>query len=119
MGMAEGTTVTLTEGASRKVLEFFARDGIEGNRLRIEPVRTHCMGGRGYQYNLGPSDEPKEDEEAADSGDITVVYRREDLPRLRGVVIDYKEGLDGAGFAITNPQAVGKCPCGHHDLFEG
>ena len=37
---------------------------------------------------------------------------------VKGTEIDYAESLEASGFAITNPNATGKCPCGHHDLFE-
>jgi iron-sulfur cluster assembly protein len=34
------------------------------------------------------------------------------LKRLLGCVIDYVDGLQGAGFKISNPNAKASCGCG-------
>jgi iron-sulfur cluster assembly protein len=32
--------------------------------------------------------------------------------RVKGILLDYKEGLKGKGFAFTNPNASSTCGCG-------
>lgn len=86
--------------------------------LRISLVRTHCMGGRGYAYTLAADRSAAETDVVHDIRGLRVALRPDDVPRLEGTVIDYREGLEGSGFSVQNPKAVGKCPCGHHDLFE-
>jgi iron-sulfur cluster assembly accessory protein len=116
--MASETSVALTDHAAQKVKEFFAREGHDGTMLRIALVRTHCMGGRGYAYNLAPETSPAEADVVEEVQGVRIVIRQDDLARLQGTVIDFEEGLQQSGFAVKNPQAVGKCPCGHHDLFD-
>ncbi len=41
--------VTFTDKAASKLREMVAREGNQASVLRIAVVRTHCMGGRGYQ----------------------------------------------------------------------
>ena len=36
----------------------------------------------------------------------------ESLPFVRGAIIDYEEGLQGAGFKVNNPNVVAACGCG-------
>lgn len=110
--------VVLTDLAAEKVKEFLTRDGHEANLLRVSLVRTHCMGGRGYSYSLAPGPSPTDDDAIHEANGVAVVVRRDDVDRLGGTVIDYAEGLEGSGFTVQNPHTAGKCPCGHHDLFE-
>ncbi len=86
--------------------------------LRLSLVRTHCMGGRGHSYKFALERDLGEGDEALDTQGLTVVLAKDQVPLLEGTVVDYEEGLESSGFAITNPNAIGKCPCGHHDLFD-
>jgi iron-sulfur cluster assembly accessory protein len=116
--MTKRSIVSLTERAVNKVKEFFSQSGYTGNMLRISLVRTHCMGGRGYSYKLAAEMSETEGDVAQDADGLRIVLRQADVPRLEGTVIDYNESLEGSGFSVSNPNATGKCPCGHHDLFE-
>jgi iron-sulfur cluster assembly accessory protein len=109
--------VRLTERAAAKVQEFTAQDGERGAKVRLEVVRTHCMGGRGHAYDFAFTDSQRSDDAVVESHGVTLLLDPGSAARLRGTEIDYLEGLEASGFAITNPNAVGKCPCGHHDLF--
>jgi len=37
---------------------------------------------------------------------------KEDIPIVKGTVIDYKENMLSGGFTITNPNAIITCGCG-------
>ncbi|MFQ5908261.1 MAG: HesB/IscA family protein [Thermoplasmata archaeon] len=115
--MESGTHITLKGKALEKITEYFARDGHERDMLRISLVRTHCMQGQGHTYSFAPERDLTEEDEAQDVDGLRVVLRKDQISLLEGTVVDYAEGLEGSGFTITNPQASGKCPCGHHDLF--
>ena len=41
-----------------------------------------------------------------------VVVDASSAPLLQGAVLDFKDGLQGAGFAIENPNATRSCGCG-------
>ena len=34
------------------------------------------------------------------------------LPYVRGAIVDYVEGLQGAGFKVDNPNVIAACGCG-------
>ena len=43
---------------------------------------------------------------------MRVVVDDASVELLKGAVLDYKDGLQGAGFAIDNPNAQRSCGCG-------
>jgi iron-sulfur cluster assembly protein/iron-sulfur cluster insertion protein len=47
------------------------------------------------------------------AGDIRVVVDPESAEMVKGSVLDYKDGLMGAGFAIENPNVTRSCGCGN------
>lgn len=109
--------VRLTERASEKIKGFLAQDGMAGRPLRFRVLRTHCMGGRGHTYDLSPADGPDAKDTVVEASGVTFVIDEDSARLLTGTQLDYVEGLETSGFTISNPNAVGKCPCGHHDLF--
>ena len=46
-------------------------------------------------------------------GDVKVVVDPSSAPLLRGAMLDYKDALQGGGFAINNPNASRTCGCGN------
>lgn len=116
--MPSSEIVTLTDRAAKKVREYFAQQGDGKALLRVSLARTHCMGGRGYGYTLAPEGSIGAEDIAQVVHGLTIVIKRDDAPRLARTVIDYVEGFEKSGFAVENPQSSGKCPCGHHDLFD-
>ena len=113
-----GRAVTITEKAASKLREFAAGENKEIVSLRIAAVRTRCMGGRGYTYRLGFEDSPAENDELLEHNGIKVCVDSASAGYLKGVELDYIETLEETGFKINNPNAIAKCPCGHHDIFE-
>ena len=47
-----------------------------------------------------------------DDGLVKVVVDPASAQLLEGATLDYKDGLDQSGFAITNPNASRTCGCG-------
>ena len=45
-------------------------------------------------------------------GGVRVVIDPASQPHLKGATLDYKDGLQGAGFSINNPNAERSCGCG-------
>ncbi len=45
-------------------------------------------------------------------GGVKVVIDPASQAMLKGATLDYKDGLQGAGFAINNPNAERSCGCG-------
>jgi len=52
------------------------------------------------------------DDELADFGGVKVIVDPSSAQLLKGATLDYKDGLQNAGFAIDNPNATRSCGCG-------
>jgi iron-sulfur cluster assembly accessory protein len=53
-----------------------------------------------------------DDDNLADYAGVKVVVDASSAELLQGATLDYKDGLQGAGFAIENPNAQRSCGCG-------
>jgi iron-sulfur cluster assembly accessory protein len=99
--------VSLTESAAKQIAEILG-DNPEHKALRIY-VETGGCSGMSYAMELAPR---KEGDEAFVSHGSPLFVEGRALIYLAGSVIDYKDGLSGAGFRITNPNAKATCGCG-------
>ena len=100
--------VSLTEDAARHVAEIIGETNPENMGLRIYVETGGCSG---MSYAMEISARKAGDEEFLCHGMRLFVQDR-GLVYLSGSVIDYKDGLTGAGFRITNPNAKQTCGCG-------
>ena len=114
--MSEPALIQLTERAADHVKSVLA-DRPEMPPLRLRVVRTHCMGGRGHAYDLRIAEDRLEADIRAESRGVTFLVDPESAQLVRGIELDFVQAELSSGFALNNPNAVGKCPCGHHDLF--
>ena len=112
------TVVTLTEKAASRLRDLIGAGDERARSLRIALVRTHCMGGRGFTYHLALDDLPAASDEVFEESGVTLYIDRAASGYLKGAALDYVETPKEAGFKLENPNAVAKCPCGHHDIFE-
>lgn len=119
---ANESLITITDKAASKLREIMAEENKQamGLRLglRLAVIRTHCMGGRGFANRLAFEDTSGTDDEVLEHNGISVYIDQASARYLRSTELDYVETPTEAGFAINNPNAIGKCPCGHHDIFE-
>jgi iron-sulfur cluster assembly accessory protein len=99
--------VSLTEPAAKQIADLLG-DNPENKALRIY-VETGGCSGMSYAMELGTRQDG--DDEFISHGSRLFVEGRA-LIYLAGSVIDYKDGLSGAGFRITNPNAKQTCGCG-------
>ncbi|MCB1247290.1 MAG: iron-sulfur cluster assembly accessory protein [Acidimicrobiia bacterium] len=102
--------VQLTSSAAAKVKELIEADGGEMNALRLGVKRAGCSG---YAYDMF-FDSQVDDTDIVNTTDgVSVVVDAESVMMVEGATIDFKDnGLDGAGFAIENPNVTGTCGCG-------
>ncbi|MBI2184042.1 MAG: iron-sulfur cluster assembly accessory protein [Thaumarchaeota archaeon] len=114
--MSDLKIVDLSEAAAAKVKEYLSQTGKTGSAIRISLIRTHCMGGRGFGYVVD-EDSPKEGDVIVEDKGVKMLIEPAVSQLLKGTQIDYINSLQGNGLTINNPNAVGKCPCGHHDIF--
>jgi len=108
--------VVLTEKAAEQIKEILRK----GNHPATTYLFVGVKGGgcSGLQYVLDLRDEARapvaETDEVFLSHDIPIVCDLKSfiVGNLAGTVIDYKEGLMGAGFTFNNPNARHTCGCG-------
>jgi iron-sulfur cluster assembly protein len=79
----------------------------------VDGVRLGVKGGgcSGLSYVLEFSKE-HEGDNIMEQGGIRFLMDRKSTIYLKGIVLDYKEGLEGKGFVFTNPNATSTCGCG-------
>lgn len=80
-----------------------------GAGLRVGVVNGGCSG---MQYTLGFDDAPKDGDLVTEFDGVRVFVDPEHLQYLEGTVVDFADGLHGAGFKFTNPNADRTCGCG-------
>jgi iron-sulfur cluster assembly accessory protein len=100
--------VTLTEEAARHVAEIIGQPNTENKGLRIY-VETGGCSGMSYAMEIAPR---QPGDEAFAWHGVNLFVQDRGYVYLAGSVIDYKDGLTGAGFRITNPNAKQTCGCG-------
>ncbi len=110
--------IDITDTARSKIEEFISAEGVDGRKLRLAVARTHCMGGRGHAYSLHVAEERREDDVLLSSNGLSVLVDPASARLLGDVEVNYIEGFAESGFQVVNSKSVGKCPCGHHDLFD-
>ncbi|MBA2577343.1 MAG: iron-sulfur cluster insertion protein ErpA [Actinomycetota bacterium] len=102
--------ILLTDSAATKVKELMAREeNTEGVALRVAVQPGGCSGMR---YALFFDDRQLDGDVAADLQGVPVRVDKMSAPYLRGTEIDWVDSLQGAGFAINNPNAQNTCACG-------
>ena len=116
MSLSESITVTqqqpvltLSDSASAKVKELIQAEGNPELALRVAVRPGGCSG---FSYEMFFDSEFTADDKLTTSGGVRVVVDAASAPYLTGASLDYKDGLQGAGFAINNPNATRTCGCG-------
>ncbi|MGO9456890.1 MAG: iron-sulfur cluster insertion protein ErpA [Acidimicrobiales bacterium] len=101
--------VTLTEAATAKVAELLAQEDGEELALRVAVRPGGCSG---YSYEMFFDSEVADDDVVREFGTVRVVVDAASADLLTGATLEYSDGLQGAGFHITNPNATRTCGCG-------
>src|SRR5579875_3063006 len=102
--------ITLTDSALAKVAELIDKEGEAGLALRVSVRPGGCSG---YSYEMFFDTEVNEDDITREFQGVKVVVDRASADLLTGSTLDYKDGLSGAGFHISNPNAQRTCGCGN------
>jgi len=103
------TVFTLTDTAADKVKSLIAAEGNPDLVLRVAVRPGGCSG---LSYEMFFDTDIAADDVKTDHGGVTVVIDSASAQHLGGASLDYKDGLQGAGFAINNPNAQRSCGCG-------
>ncbi len=105
--------ITLTETAAVKVKELLEAEGATDLALRVAVRPGGCSG---FSYEMFFDGDFAADDEKAMFGtvgaEVQVVVDPQSVQLLEGATLDYKDGLNQAGFSIINPNATRTCGCG-------
>lgn len=76
-------------------------------------VRLGVIGGgcSGLSYKID-FDETKEKDNILEFDDVRVLVDLKSAIYLKGVTLDFEDGLQGKGFVFKNPNATNTCGCG-------
>lgn len=103
-----GGKVEVTDRAFERLAEIADASG-ETKALRVAVLGGGCSG---FSYEFGLEDGAAEDDMVIERNGHRVLIDAESLPFLGGSVIDFKDELIGARFAVENPNATSTCGCG-------
>jgi iron-sulfur cluster insertion protein len=103
------TIFTLTDAAADKVKSLIE---VEGNPELALRVAVRPGGCSGLSYEMFFDSDLAADDVRTEHRGVTVVIDPASAQHLAGASLDFKDGLQGAGFAIENPNATRSCGCG-------
>ena len=103
------TVFSLTDAASDKVKSLIAA---EGNPELVLRVAVRPGGCSGFSYEMFFDTDVAEDDLESSFGEVRVVVDPTSATLIAGSTLDYKDGLQDAGFSINNPNAQRSCGCG-------
>ena len=103
--------ITLTDVAIVKVGELIAAEGVDEDlALRVSVKPGGCSG---FNYDMFFDSEFADDDVTREFSGVKVVVDAASAELLTGSTLDFADGLQGAGFHITNPNATRTCGCGN------
>ncbi len=102
--------ITLTETAVVKVAELLEQEGNPELALRVAVRPGGCSG---FSYEMFFDSDLADDDTTSAFGSVRVVVDPASAGLLQGATLDFKDGLQGAGFSINNPNASRTCGCGN------
>ena len=101
--------ITLTDNAATKVKTLIEAEGDDQLALRVAVRPGGCSG---FSYEMFFDSEVAPEDLSEDFNGVRVVVDPSSAQLLTGATLDYKDGLQQAGFAIDNPNAQRTCGCG-------
>ena len=105
----DGPALSLSDVAVEKVKETMRKEGMAEGGLRVSVVGGGCSG---FQYSLGLDTAAREDDIVVEQGGVKLFVDPTSHQYVHGTMLDYVNGLHGAGFKFVNPNATRTCGCG-------
>ena len=102
--------IVLTAPATVKVAELIAEEGNPELALRVAVRPGGCSG---FSYEMFFDTDVADDDQVSTFDNVKVVVDPASAALLTGATLDFKDGLQGAGFSIDNPNASRTCGCGN------
>ena len=101
--------VTITDNAFIRINDLLIDEQNPNLKLRVFVQGGGCSG---MEYGFTFDEEQNEDDFTFEQNNVKVLVDAMSMQYLAGATINYIEDLQGARFAIDNPQAQTTCGCG-------
>ena len=105
----ETRLITMSDVAVAQLRTLLQQQDDPDLGLRVFVYPGGCSG---MSYEMFFDSEKAADDITQSYGDVQVVVDAASAQHLNGASLDYKDGLQGAGFTINNPNAQRTCGCG-------
>ncbi len=105
----DSAVMIVTDSAAAKVKALITAEGDESLALRVAVTPGGCSG---FSYEMYFDPDTAGDDLVDESSGVKVIVDPSSAQLLKGATLDYKDGLQDAGFAIDNPNAQRSCGCG-------
>ncbi len=105
----DSSVMVVTDSAAAKVKELITAEGDESLALRVAVRPGGCSG---FSYEMFFDSDIAGDDIVDEGSGVKVIVDPSSAQLLRGARLDYKDGLQDAGFSIDNPNAQRSCGCG-------
>ncbi|MBT6072281.1 MAG: iron-sulfur cluster assembly accessory protein [Euryarchaeota archaeon] len=100
--------VTITEKASTQVKSLL--NGLPSDvGLRLAVAGGGCSG---MTYEIEWDSVVAENDKEFENDGYKVIIDNKSMIYLKGISLDFEDGLNGKGFKFTNPNATSSCGCG-------
>ena len=101
--------ISITDKAITEIQNIAKNDNPDGSKgLRLAVTGGGCSG-LSYKIEFGDA---KDKDNVLDFSGVKVLIDPKSLIYLKGIVLDFKDGLNGKGFVFENPNAKNTCGCG-------
>jgi len=109
MNEAIRSLVQVTERAQQEIRQIFTREEPDPKTgLRLYVIGGGCSG-LSYEMEF---DSKRENDNVIDYSGFRVLLDPKSSIYLKGVTLDFQDGLKGKGFVFVNPNATNTCGCG-------
>ncbi|HXH73672.1 MAG TPA: iron-sulfur cluster assembly accessory protein [Bacteriovoracaceae bacterium] len=101
--------ISITDKALAQIKTIAQTENLDGTKgLRLAVTGGGCSG-LSYKIEFGSE---KERDNILSFDGIKVLIDPKSVIYLKGIVLDFKDGLNGKGFVFDNPNAKNTCGCG-------
>ena len=107
--VVQASPIELTQAAEEKIRHLLTEEADDELCLRVFVTGGGCSG---FQYGFTFDEVVGDEDTQIDEGGISVLVDPLSFQYLIGAAVDYQEGLEGARFVVSNPNASTTCGCG-------
>lgn len=102
--------ITITDKAVEHIEKIFEQEGksFADEGLRLGVIGGGCSG-LSYKIDFGQA---KDNDNILNFGKFKVLIDPKSSIYLKGIELDFNDGLNGKGFIFNNPNAKNTCGCG-------